>query len=116
MKDLASSSLVEKSRDAHFRNFDINRSSKFIYQVLSYGCKYKVKCRSGRPHVRDILDDHLIQRLANAQQMSVHEVEMSLGFSVSKDTIHRRIVEKGTIVHSKIKKKPERSHIISYKE
>ena len=49
-------------------------------------------------------DNHLIQRLASTQQMSVREIERSSGLSVSKDLIRRRIVE--TIVHSKMRKKP----------
>lgn len=84
----------------------INRSKKSIYRVLSHGCEYKAKCRSGRPRVTNKRDDRLIQRLASTQQMSVRTVLRSSGLSVSKDTIRRRIVEKGTIVYSKMKKKP----------
>ena len=38
--------------------------------------------------------------------MSVCEVQKSSRFSVSKDTICRQIVKKGTVVQGKIKKKP----------
>ena len=74
--------------------------------VLPPSCKYKAKRRSGRPHVENILDDHLIQRLTSTQQMSTYEVQRSSGLSASKNTIRRWIVEKETIVYSKMKKKP----------
>ena len=47
----------------------------------------------------NVRDDHLIQRLVIA-----HEVERSSRLSVSKDTICRRIMEKGTIIHSKMRR------------
>lgn len=84
----------------------INRSKKSIYRVLSSGSEYKAKCRSGRPRVTNVREDRLIQRLASTQQMSVRGVQSSSGLSVSKDTIRRRILEKGTIVYSKMQKKP----------
>lgn len=54
----------------------------------------------------NILENPLIQGLVSTQQMSVCGVQRSTGLSVSKDKIRRRIVEKGTIVYSKIKKEP----------
>ncbi|GBM46982.1 hypothetical protein AVEN_217285-1 [Araneus ventricosus] len=46
----------------------INRSKKSIYRVLSRGCIYKAKRRSGRPSVTNKRDDRPIQRLASTQQ------------------------------------------------
>ncbi|XP_054721276.1 uncharacterized protein LOC129231054 [Uloborus diversus] len=84
----------------------INRSKKSIYRVLSSQCNHKAKGRSGRPRVTNKRDDRQIQTLASTQQMTVREVQSSLGLSVSKDTIRRRILETGTMVHFKMKKKP----------
>ncbi|XP_054712955.1 uncharacterized protein LOC129222466 [Uloborus diversus] len=83
----------------------INISKKSIYRVLSSHCNFKAKRRSGRPRVTNKRDDRQIQRLASTQQMTVREVQNSLGLSVSKDTIRRRILETRTMVHRKMEKK-----------
>ncbi|GBM95546.1 hypothetical protein AVEN_244266-1 [Araneus ventricosus] len=77
-----------------------------IYRVLSSGCRYETKHRSGRPFVTNQRDDRQIQRLASTQQMTVREVQRSSGLSVPKDRIRRRISETGRMVHCEMKKKP----------
>ncbi|GBO10290.1 hypothetical protein AVEN_58729-1 [Araneus ventricosus] len=70
------------------------------------GCLHKAKRRSGRPRVTNKRDDRQIQRLSSTQQMTVRDVQRSSGLSVSKDTIRRRILGTGTMIHCKMKKKP----------
>ncbi|GBM31255.1 Transposable element Tc3 transposase [Araneus ventricosus] len=77
-----------------------------IYRVLSRGCIYKAKRRTGRLRMTDKRDDRRIQRLESTQQMTIPENQRSSVLSVSKDTISRRILETGTMVHCKMKKKP----------
>ncbi|GBM89173.1 hypothetical protein AVEN_261173-1 [Araneus ventricosus] len=84
----------------------INRSKKFIYRVLSSGCIYKAKRRSGLQRVTDKSDDRQIQKVASIQQMTDREIQWSSELSATKDTILKRILEKGTMVHRKMKKKP----------
>ncbi|GBN15813.1 hypothetical protein AVEN_213608-1 [Araneus ventricosus] len=77
-----------------------------VCRVLSRGCIYKDKRRSGRPRMTNKRDDLQIQRLASTQQMTVPENRLSSGLSVLKNTIPRRILKKRAMVHCRKEKKP----------
>lgn len=55
---------------------------------------YKIAHRSERPHVTRKRDETRIYKLVSTQMMSASQIKSELGFSVSTDTIRRRIKER----------------------
>ncbi|GBL98931.1 hypothetical protein AVEN_165745-1 [Araneus ventricosus] len=80
----------------------LNRSKTMISRVLTRKTPYKPKPRSGRPRVTDILSDRRIQRMASSQKMSVREITRSSWLQISKNSVHRRIIEFGYMIHAKM--------------
>ncbi|GBL88489.1 Transposable element Tc3 transposase [Araneus ventricosus] len=80
----------------------LNRSKSMIYRVLTRKTPYEPKLRSGRPRVTDILSDIRIQRMASSQKMSVREITRTSRLQISKNTVHRRIIESGYMIHVKM--------------
>ncbi|GBM95665.1 hypothetical protein AVEN_198570-1 [Araneus ventricosus] len=73
-----------------------------IYSALTRKTPYERKPRSGRSRVADILSDRRIQRTARGQKMSVREITRASRLQISKNTVHRRIIESRYIIHSKM--------------
>ncbi|GBN39842.1 Transposable element Tc3 transposase [Araneus ventricosus] len=73
-----------------------------IYRVLTRKTPYKTKSRSGRPRVTDIRSDRQIQRMASSQKMSVREITGASRLQISNNTVHRRIIESGYMIHAKM--------------
>ncbi|GBL94113.1 Transposable element Tc3 transposase [Araneus ventricosus] len=73
-----------------------------IYRVLTRKTPYKPKSRSGRPRVTDIRSDRQIQRMASSQKMSGREIPGASRLQISKNTVHRRIIESGYMFHEKV--------------
>ncbi|GBN81897.1 hypothetical protein AVEN_67130-1 [Araneus ventricosus] len=73
-----------------------------IYRVLTRKTPYEPKPRSGRPRVTDIRSDRRIQRMSSSQKMSVLEITMACRLQFSKNTVHRRIIESGYMIHAKM--------------
>ncbi|GBN60718.1 hypothetical protein AVEN_116757-1 [Araneus ventricosus] len=73
-----------------------------IYRVLARKTPYEPKTRSGRPCVVDISSDRRIQRMASCQKMSVREITRAFRLKISKNTVHRRIIESGYMIHAKM--------------
>ncbi|GBM29015.1 hypothetical protein AVEN_66419-1 [Araneus ventricosus] len=63
---------------------------------------YKPKSRSGRPRVTDIRSDRQIQRITSSQKMSVREITGACWLQISNNTVHRRIIESGYMIHAKM--------------
>ncbi|GBN99578.1 Transposable element Tc3 transposase [Araneus ventricosus] len=83
----------------------LNRSKSMIYRVLTRKTSYEPKPRSGRPRVTDILSDRRIQRMASSQKMSVCEITRASRLQISKNTVQRRIIESGFMIHVKISRR-----------
>ncbi|GBO09125.1 hypothetical protein AVEN_47145-1 [Araneus ventricosus] len=73
-----------------------------IYRELTRKTPYEPKPRSGRPRVTDILNDRRIQRMASSQKMSVLEITSASRLQISKNTVHRRIIESVYMIQVKI--------------
>ncbi|GBL93812.1 hypothetical protein AVEN_153588-1 [Araneus ventricosus] len=73
-----------------------------IYRVLTRKTPYEPKPHSERPRVTDIRSDRWIQRMASNQKMSVHEITRTSQLQISKNTVHRRIIESGYMIHAKV--------------
>ncbi|GBO38638.1 hypothetical protein AVEN_47427-1 [Araneus ventricosus] len=73
-----------------------------IYRVFTRKTPYEPKPRSARPSAMDIRSDRRIQRMASSQKMSVHEITRTFRLQISKNTAHRRIIESGYMIHSKM--------------
>ncbi|GBM73365.1 hypothetical protein AVEN_58667-1 [Araneus ventricosus] len=73
-----------------------------IYLLLTRKTPYKPKSRSGRPRVTDIRSDRRIQRMTSGQKMSVSEITGAFRLQISKNTVHRRIIESGYMIHAKM--------------
>ncbi|GBN18322.1 hypothetical protein AVEN_56669-1 [Araneus ventricosus] len=73
-----------------------------IYRELTRKTSYEPKPRSGRPRVTDIRSDRRIQRKASSQKMSVREITGASQLQISKNTVHRRIIESGYMIHGKM--------------
>ncbi|GBL79166.1 Transposable element Tc3 transposase [Araneus ventricosus] len=73
-----------------------------IYRVLTRKKPYEPKPRSARPRVTDIRSDRRIQRMASSQKMSVHEITRTSQLQISKNTVHRRIIESVYMIHAKM--------------
>ncbi|GBN21329.1 hypothetical protein AVEN_200311-1 [Araneus ventricosus] len=73
-----------------------------IYRVLTHKTTYEPKPHLGRPRVTDILSDRRIQRIASSQKMSVREITRPSRLQISKNTVHRRIIESGYMIHAKM--------------
>ncbi|GBM83922.1 hypothetical protein AVEN_49577-1 [Araneus ventricosus] len=73
-----------------------------IYRVLTRKTPYDPKPRSGRPRVTDIRSDRRIQRMTLSQKMSVHEIAGASRLQISKNTVHRRLIESGYMIHAKM--------------
>ncbi|GBL83730.1 hypothetical protein AVEN_132641-1 [Araneus ventricosus] len=71
------------------------------YRVLTCKKPYEPKPRSGRPRVTDIRSDRRIQRMVSGQKMSVREITGASRLQISKNTVHRRIIESGYMIHAK---------------
>ncbi|GBM17681.1 hypothetical protein AVEN_202840-1 [Araneus ventricosus] len=80
----------------------LNRSKSMIYRVLTRKTPYEPKPRSGRLRVTDTLSDRRIQRMASSQKMSVSEITRSSLLQISKNTVDRRIIESGYMIHAKM--------------
>ncbi|GBM92754.1 hypothetical protein AVEN_73939-1 [Araneus ventricosus] len=80
----------------------LNRSKSMIYRVLTLKTPYEPKPRSGRPGVTDIRSDRRIQRMASSQKMSVREITRVSRLQIPKNTVHRRIIESGYMIHAKM--------------
>ncbi|GBO13257.1 Neuropilin and tolloid-like protein 2 [Araneus ventricosus] len=63
------------------------------YRVLIRKTPYEPKPRSGRPRVTDIHSDRRIQRMASSQKMAVREITGASQLQISKNTVHKRIME-----------------------
>ncbi|GBM06996.1 hypothetical protein AVEN_239692-1 [Araneus ventricosus] len=79
----------------------LNLSKSMIYRVLTRKTPYEPKPRSGRPRVTDIPNDRQIQRMSSSQQMSVREITSAFRLQISKNTVHRRIIESGYMIQAK---------------
>ncbi|GBO03181.1 hypothetical protein AVEN_265737-1 [Araneus ventricosus] len=80
----------------------LNRSTSMTYRVLTRKTPYEPK-RSGRPRVTDILSDRRIKRMASSQKMSVvRGTTRASRLQISKNTVHRRIIESGYMIHVKM--------------
>ncbi|GBM08261.1 hypothetical protein AVEN_82942-1 [Araneus ventricosus] len=73
-----------------------------IYRVVTRKTPYETKPRSGKPHVTDIPSNRRIQRMASSQKMSVREITGASRLQISKNTVHRRIIESGYMIHAKM--------------
>ncbi|GBM37889.1 hypothetical protein AVEN_103305-1 [Araneus ventricosus] len=73
-----------------------------IYRELTRKTSYEPKPRSGRPCVTDIRSDRRIQRMASSQKMSVREFTGASRLQISKNTVHRRIIESSYMIHAKM--------------
>ncbi|GBM04634.1 hypothetical protein AVEN_75589-1 [Araneus ventricosus] len=73
-----------------------------IYHVLTRKTPYEPKPRSGRPRVTDILSNGRIQRMSSSQKMSVREITTASRLQISKNTVRRRIIESGYMIHAKM--------------
>ncbi|GBN65677.1 Transposable element Tc3 transposase, partial [Araneus ventricosus] len=73
-----------------------------IYRVLTRKTPHKPKSRSGRPRVMDIRSDRQIQRMASNQKMSVREITGAFRSQISNNTVQRRIIESGYMIHAKM--------------
>ncbi|GBL89160.1 hypothetical protein AVEN_255279-1 [Araneus ventricosus] len=80
----------------------LNRSKSMIYRVLTRKTPYEPKLLSGRPRVTDIHCDRRIQRMASSQKMSIREITRTSRFQISTNTVHRRIIESGYMIHAKM--------------
>ncbi|GBM61274.1 hypothetical protein AVEN_253027-1 [Araneus ventricosus] len=80
----------------------LNRSKSMIYRVVTCKTPYEPKLRSGRPRVTDIRSDRRIQRMASSQTMSVPEITGASRLQISNNTVHRRIIESGYMIHAKM--------------
>ncbi|GBO08140.1 hypothetical protein AVEN_199137-1 [Araneus ventricosus] len=80
----------------------LNRSKSMIYRVLTCKKPYEPKPSSGRPRVMDIRSDRRIQRIASNQKMSVHEITRTSRLQISKNIVHRRIIESGYMINANI--------------
>ncbi|GBN97922.1 hypothetical protein AVEN_141753-1 [Araneus ventricosus] len=76
----------------------LNRSKSMIYRKTPY----EPKLRSGRPRVTDIRSDRRIQRMASSQKMSILEITRASRLRISKNAVHRRIIESGYMIHAKM--------------
>ncbi|GBN00002.1 hypothetical protein AVEN_260426-1 [Araneus ventricosus] len=85
---------------------EISKLSKsMIYRVLTLKTPYEPKPRSGRPHVTDIRSDRRIQRIASSQKMSVRDITRASRLQISKNTVHRRIIESGYMIRAKMSRR-----------
>ncbi|GBL95601.1 hypothetical protein AVEN_24812-1 [Araneus ventricosus] len=73
-----------------------------IYRVLTRKTPYEPKPRSERPRVTDIRSDRRVQRMTSSQKMSFHEITTTSRLQIFKNTVHRRIIEPGYMIHEKI--------------
>ncbi|GBM19600.1 hypothetical protein AVEN_107280-1 [Araneus ventricosus] len=73
-----------------------------IYRVVIRKKSYKPKSRSGKPYVTDIRCDRRIQKMASSQKMSVCEITRASLLHISKNTVHRQIIESGYMIHAKM--------------
>ncbi|GBM19121.1 Transposable element Tc3 transposase [Araneus ventricosus] len=73
-----------------------------IYRVLTRKTPCEPKPRSGRPRVTDILSDRWIQRMASSQKMSVREITRASWLQISKNSVDRRIIKSGYMIHAKM--------------
>ncbi|GBN66675.1 Chorion peroxidase, partial [Araneus ventricosus] len=73
-----------------------------ICRVVTRKTPYDPKLRSGKPRVADIRSDRRIQRMASSQKMSVREITGASRLQISKNTVHRRIIESGYMIHAKM--------------
>ncbi|GBM21979.1 hypothetical protein AVEN_263834-1 [Araneus ventricosus] len=80
----------------------LNRSKSMIYRILTRKTPYEPKPRSGRLGVIDIRSDTRVQRMASSQKMSVCEITRAPRLQISKSAVHRRIIESGYMIHSKM--------------
>ncbi|GBL76664.1 hypothetical protein AVEN_53366-1 [Araneus ventricosus] len=80
----------------------LNRSKSMIYRVLTRKTPYEPKPRLGRPRVIDIRSDRRIQRMSSRQKISVLEITRTSQLQISKNTVHRRIIESGYMIHLKV--------------
>ncbi|GBL93121.1 Transposable element Tc3 transposase [Araneus ventricosus] len=76
----------------------LNHSKSMIYRAKT---PYEPKPCSGRPRVTDIRSVRRIERMASSQKMSVQEITRASRLQISKNTVHRRIIEPGYMVHEK---------------
>ncbi|GBL74348.1 hypothetical protein AVEN_235324-1 [Araneus ventricosus] len=78
----------------------LNRSKSMIYRVLTPKTPYEPKLCSRRPPVTDIRSDRRIQRMASSQKMSVRKITRGPRLQISTNTVHRRIIESGYMIHA----------------
>ncbi|GBM96967.1 hypothetical protein AVEN_184909-1 [Araneus ventricosus] len=75
----------------------LNRSKSIIYHVLSRKTPYEPK-----PRVTDIRSNRRIQRMVSSQKISTLEITRASRLQISKNTVHRRIIEPGYMIHAKM--------------
>ncbi|GBO25030.1 hypothetical protein AVEN_171230-1 [Araneus ventricosus] len=80
----------------------LNRSKSMIYRVVTRKTPYEPKPCSGRPCVMDICSDTWIQRMASNQKMLVCEITRASRMQISKNCVHRRIIESNYMIHAKM--------------
>ncbi|GBN30574.1 hypothetical protein AVEN_162615-1 [Araneus ventricosus] len=89
----------------------LNRSKSMIYRVLSRKTPYQPKPRLGKPRVTNIRSDRRIQRMASGQKMSVREITGASRLKISKNIVHRRIIESGYMIHVKMARRLQLSKL-----
>ncbi|GBN06155.1 hypothetical protein AVEN_5860-1 [Araneus ventricosus] len=77
-----------------------------IYRVLTRKTPYEPK-----PWATDIRTDRRIQRMASSQKMSVHEITRTSRLQISKNTVHRRIIESVHMIHAKMARRLSLSNL-----
>ncbi|GBM54664.1 hypothetical protein AVEN_121542-1 [Araneus ventricosus] len=73
-----------------------------IYRVLTRKTPYEPKPRSARPRATYIRSDRRIQRMASSQKIWVHEITWTSRLQISMNTVHRRIIESGYVIHAEM--------------
>ncbi|GBN13897.1 hypothetical protein AVEN_236945-1 [Araneus ventricosus] len=73
-----------------------------IYRVLTHKAPYETKPRSERLRVTNIRSDRRNKECLPSQKMSVREITRASRLQFSKNTVHRRIIESGYIIHAKM--------------
>ncbi|GBM33959.1 hypothetical protein AVEN_53825-1 [Araneus ventricosus] len=83
----------------------LNRSKSMIFRVLTRKTPYELKPRSERPRATNIRIDRRTQRMASSQKMSVLEITRASRLPISKNTVHRRIIESNYMIHAKMSRR-----------
>ncbi|GBM65253.1 hypothetical protein AVEN_46095-1 [Araneus ventricosus] len=80
----------------------LNHSKSMIHHVLTRKTPHEPKPHSERLRLTDIYTDRQVQRKALSQKMSVREITRASQLQISKNTVHRQIIESGYKIHAKM--------------